>query len=198
MSAKDLVKAILSSDESRFNEIATPESSLEAATFKNAHVGAIRIHTVDAENTEWEACLFDGTTFDGISLQGAFFNGCSFHHCTFKNAILAEASFDGCVWLRSTITEAEDLEAIELTNCQFKECEFSDLHFVDGTLESLTFSAGTLRNLSGIAQLKSVALRGVDVESFDTSEMTIASCTASSCTNIPKGFTASEGKRRRV
>ena len=198
MSQKDLIKAIQSSDESIFNEVITKDKSIEGATLKGAQIGAIRIHTIDCANTEWEACIFDGTTFDGVNLQGAFFNGCTFYNCTFKNAILAEASFDGCVLNRSAIVEAQDLEAAELTNSQFKECTLSKLHFVDTVLESLTVTSGQINEVSGIATLKSVVLRNVSVTDFDTSEMELTGCMASGCTSVQKGFTASEGKRRRV
>ncbi len=199
MSQKDLIKAIQTSDESLFNElISNKAKSLDAASFKGAQIGAMTIHTIDCSNTEWEACLFDGTTFDGVNLQGAFFNGCSFHGCKFTKNILAEASFDGCVWQKSSITDAEDLEAAEITNCQFKECIFQNLHFVDGTLESLTIASGKMENISGIAELRSVALRNVEIDNFDTSEMTVSACTASGCTQIPGNFVLSEGKRRRV
>lgn len=199
MSQKDYIKAIQTSDESLFNELITGKSkSLEAASFKGSQIGAMTIHTVDCSNTEWDACIFDGTNFDALNLQGAFFNGCTFHGCRISKAILAEASFDGCVLQKSIIEDAEDLEAVEMTNCQFKECELRNLHFVDGTLESLTITSGKLDNISGIAELKSIVLRNVEVESFDTSEMTLTACTASGCSQIPKGFLASEGKRRRV
>ncbi|MBO5752308.1 MAG: pentapeptide repeat-containing protein [Proteobacteria bacterium] len=197
---KALIKAIQASDEAIFNEAlqGTGEKSLDAATLKDLHIGAMRIHSIDCQNTEWEACIFDGTTFDGVDLQGAFFNGCTFHNCTFQHNILAEASFDGCVWQKSSLVHAEDLEAFELTNCQLKDCVLEDLNFLDSTLESLTVTAGTLKSLSGIAELKSVVLRNVTVESFDTSEMELSACTASGCTSVPKGFVACEGKRRRV
>ena len=196
--AKDLVRAILNSDESHFNELAVKDATLDAATFKNAHVSALRIHTIDASKTEWEACIFDGTVFENISLEGAFFNGCSFHNCVFRHVVMTETSFDGCVLHKTQIRSAADLEAAEITNSQFRECDLSDLHFVDSTLESLTFTAGAIRNVSGTAEVKSVALRGVTVEGFDTSEMTVSGCTASACDVVPAGFAASAGRRRRV
>lgn len=197
---KALLKAIQASDEAIFNEAlqGSGEKTLNAATVKGAHIGAIRIHTVDCKNTEWEACIFDGTTFDGVDLQGAFFNGCTFHNCTFQNNILAETSFDGCVWQKSSLVHAEDLEAFELTNCQLKDCLLDGLKFLDSTLESLTITSGTLKSVSGIAGLKSVVLRNVNVEDVDTSEMELSACTASGCSSVPKGFVACEGKRRRV
>ena len=200
MSKKDLLKSIQASDEALFNEAlsGTKTPTLDNASIKGAQVGAMRIHTVDCSNTEWEACIFDGTHFDGINLQGAFFNGCSFHNCTFSNAILAEASFDGCVLHKCHILSPEDLEASEFTNCQFKECALESMNFLDSSLESLTITSGTLTHLSGIATLRSIVLRNVTIEDFNTSEMEITACTASGCNVVPKGFTASEGKRRRV
>lgn len=198
MSQKELIKAIQTSDESAFNDLIEKNKTLDAASFKGAQIGAMTIHTIDCSNTEWEACIFDNTTFEALNLQGAYFNGCTFHDCTFTKAILAEASFDGCVLHKCRILDAEDLEAIEITNCQFKECTLENLNFVDGTLQSLTINSGTMKSISGIAELKSIVLRNVDVSDFDTSEMTVSSCTASGCTSVPKGFTASEGKRRRV
>ncbi|MBO4351826.1 MAG: pentapeptide repeat-containing protein [Proteobacteria bacterium] len=198
MSQKDLIKAIQNSDESIFNEVISKDKSLEGATIKGSQIGAMRIHTIDCGNTEWEACIFDGTEFDSINLQGAFFNGCTFYNCTFKNVILAEASFDGCVFNKSSILEPEDLEAAEITNSQFKECTLSKMHFVDSVLESLTMTAGKIESMSGIATLKSVVLRNVEVTELDTSEMELTGCIASGCTSVPKGFVVSEGKRRRV
>ncbi len=198
MSQKDLCKAIQTSDESLFDELIAKDKTLDAASIKGAQIGAMTIHTIDCSNTEWEACIFDGTVFEALNLQGAYFNGCTFHNCTFNKAILAEASFDGCVWHKSKIVDAEDLEAVEITNCQFKECALQNMHFVDGTLQSLTMTSGTIESISGIAELKSIVLRNVEIKDFDTSEMTVSSCTASGCSSIPKGFVASEGKRRRV
>ena len=198
MSQKDLIKAIQSSDESIFNEVIAKDSSLDGATIKGSQIGMMRIHSIECCNTEWEACIFDGTIFDNINLQGAFFNGCTFYNCTFKNDILAEASFDGCVFNKSTIVEPEDLEATEITNSQFKDCTLSKMHFVDSVLDSLTMTAGKLETISGIATLKSVVLRNVEVTDMDTSEMELSGCIASGCSSVPKGFTASEGKRRRV
>ena len=200
MSKKDLLKSIQATDESLFDAALSADKTptLDNASIKGAQIGAMRIHTVDCSNTEWEACIFDGTHFDGLNLQGAFFTGCSFHNCTFSNAILAEASFDGCVLHKTQLLSPEDLEAAELTNCQFKECVLEDMSFLDSSLESLTITSGTLRRISGIATLRSIVLRNVTVEDFDTSEMTLSGCTGSGCTALPKGFTASEGKRRRV
>lgn len=197
---KEILKAIQASDEAMFQSAldGASEKSIDGATVKGAHIGAIRIHSIECTNTEWEACIFDGTTFDAVDLQGSFFNGCTFHHCTFSGNVLAEASFDGCVWQKSVISNPEDLEAFELTNCQFKDCRLEGLNFLDSTLESLTVSAGSLNDISGIAELKSVVLRNVSVESFDTTEMEVNACTASGCTSVPKGFVACEGKRRRV
>lgn len=200
MSSKEIIKAIESSDNGTFDALVQKDksASLDSASLKSLQVGALRIHSVDCKNTEWEACLFDGTTFDGVDLQGAYFNGCTFHECEFRNAILAEASFDGCVWQKSAIREAEDLEAVEFSNCQFKACDLEDLNLVDGVLESLTITDGTIRNVDGIAELKSVVLRNVDVDNFDTSEMTLMACTSSGCTQVPRGFATCEGRRRRV
>lgn len=198
MSQKELIKAIQNSDESSFNDLIEKNKTLDAASFKGAQIGAMTIHTVDCSNTEWEACIFDSTRFENLNLQGAYFNGCTFHDCVFSKTILAEASFDGCVLHKCKIVDTEDLEAIEITNSQFKECVLENMHFVDGTLQSLTVTSGAMKSISGIADLKSIVLRNVDVSDFDTSEMSISSCTASGCTSIPKGFIASEGKRRRV
>ena len=198
MSQKDLIKAIQNSDESSFNELIAKNKTLDAASLKGAQIGAMTIHTIDCSNTEWEACIFDGTHFEGLNLQGAFFNGCTFHDCIFSHCILAEASFDGCVMHKSQIIDTEDLEAAEITNCQFKECVLKNMHFVDATLQSLTMTAGSLDAINGIAELKSIVLRNVEVTNFNTSEMTVSSCTASGCSSVPKGFVASEGKRRRV
>ncbi|MBR4985585.1 MAG: pentapeptide repeat-containing protein [Proteobacteria bacterium] len=200
MSKKELLKSIQASDEALFNEALSNdrEPTLDNASIKGAQIGAMRIHTVDCSNTEWEACIFDGTFFDSLNLQGAFFNGCSFHNCTFSGSILAEASFDGCVLHKTQIIAPEDTEALELTNCQFKECSLEEMNLLDSSLESLTITSGCLKNITGIASLRSIVLRNVAIENFDTSEMEIAACTASGCTEVPKGFTASEGKRRRV
>ena len=200
MSHKDLVKAIQNSDGAAFDKLVEAGSSLDSASFKGTQIGAMRIHTVDCTNTEWEACIFDGTTFDGVVLEGAFFNGCTFHNCTFSHiASFTDAAFDGCVWQKSSILDpAADLEGTELTNCQFKDCTIQNLHFAEGTLQSLTFNGGKLTNLSGEAEVKSVTLRSVEVDNFDTSEMTLSNCTASGCEKLPKGFVACEGRRRRV
>ena len=200
MNSKAIIKSIENSDESGFAQVLAGDAapSLGAGSFRGLHVGPMRIHTISCENTEWEACLFDGTTFDGIDFRGAFFNGCTFHECRFANAVLAQASFDGCVWQKSAIADPRDLEAAELTNCQFKDCELTGLHFLDSVLESLTISGGVMRDWNGAAGLKSVVLRNVDADAIDTSEMTLTACTASGCPKIPAGFSAVEGRRRRV
>ena len=202
MSQKDLIKSIQNSDESVFNQLIEDphHQSLESASIKGAQIGAMRIHTIDCANTEWEACLFDGTTFDGVNLEGAFFNGCTFHDCSFKNiANFADTAFDGCVWQKSGIIDPQsDLNNTELTNCQFRDCTLQNIHFAEATLESLTFNGGQISNLSGEADLKSVVLRSVSVDHFDTSEMSLSNCTASGCEKIPDGFKACEGRRRRV
>ncbi len=199
MSQKDWIKAIQTTDESLFNELAEgKEPSLEAASFKGIQIGPMRLHTVDATNTEWEACIFEGTEFDGLDLQGAFFNGCSFHGCTFNNTILAEVSFDGCVIHKTKFLEPEDLEAAEFKNCQFKDCELKNLNCLDTIFESVSISNGSMSDIDGIAELKSVTLRSVNVENFNTEEMTLSKCSCSGCSSVPKGFTVSEGKRLRV
>lgn len=202
MSQKDLIKSITNSDESAFNQlIADPHHrSLDSASIKGAQIGAMRIHTIDCANTEWEACLFDGTTFEGVNLEGAFFNGCTFHDCIFKDIInFSGTAFDGCVWQKSGIIDPKtDLDSTELTNCQLKECTLQNIHFAEATLESLTINGGSLCNINGEAELKSVVLRSVNVDKFDTSEMTLSNCTASGCDKIPDGFKACEGRRRRV
>ena len=202
MSQKDLIKSIQNSDESAFNQIiADPHhQSIESASIKGAQIGAMRIHTIDCANTEWEACIFDGTIFDAVSLEGAFFNGCTFHNCSFKNiSNFSGTAFDGCVWQKSSITDpGSDLDATELTNCQFKECILQNIHFADAILESLTFNGGSVSHVSGTAELKSVVLRSVNVDRFETSEMSLSNCTASGCEKIPAGFKACEGRRRRV
>lgn len=200
MSSKEIIRAIEKSDESAFEDVLgrVKEASAEGASFKGLHLGAMCIHDISCVNTEWEACIFDGTSFEGVDLQGAYFNGCTFHECRFEKSVLAEASFDGCVWQKSEISDAEDLEGLEVTNCQFKDCVWRGLQFVDSTLESLTISSGRLEHLSGIADLKSVVLRNVTVEHVDTTEMSLSGCTASGCSEVPRGFTACEGRRRRV
>jgi len=197
---KELTKAIKTSDESIIDHLLEKNASLslESASFKGENIGAMRIHDVNCANTEWEACLFDGTVFDGIDLQGAYFNGCTFHQCSFKNAILAETSFEGCVLKGTSIADTEDCEALEITNCQFQECEFVNVHLLDATLESVTITNGKISGFDGPAELKSVVLRNVEVSEFDTSEMTLTACTASQCAKLPAGFKAVEGKRRRV
>lgn len=200
MSSKEIIKAIEASDNGTFDALVekNKSASLDSAALKSLQIGSLRIHSVDCSNTEWEACLFDGTTFDGVDLQGAYFNGCTFHDCEFRGVILAEASFDGCVWQKSAIREAEDLEAVEFTNCQLKACDLEDLNFVDGVLDSITITEGSIKNVDGIADLKSVVLRNVVIDNFDTSEMTLMACTSSGCTQAPRGFSTCEGRRRRV
>ncbi|MCL2325958.1 MAG: pentapeptide repeat-containing protein [Proteobacteria bacterium] len=200
MVQKEITKAIKASDEGLLEALLASHAdlSLEAASFKGDHIGAIRIHGVDAGNTEWEACIFDGTVFDGLNLQGAFFNGCTFHNCTFRSTILAETAFDGCVLHRTTFGDTEDAEGLELTNTQFRDCSLVNLHLLDASLESLTITQGRLAGIDGVATLKSVVLRNVTIEGFDTGEMTLTGCIASGCNVTPEGFTASEGKRRRV
>lgn len=200
MSSKEIIKAIETSDGGAFDALVGKDKSatLEAASLKSLQVGGIRIHSVDCANTEWEACLFDGTVFDGVDLQGAYFNGCTFHDCEFCNAVLAEVSFDGCVWQKSAVRDAEDLEAAEFTNCQFKACDLENLHFLDTVLDSLTITDGAMRHIGGIAELKSVVLRNVSIDGFDTSEMSLTACTSSGCTQVPSGFATCEGRRRRV
>ena len=206
MSQKDLVKAIQSSDESIFNQIVSDgkNTSLEGESFKNSQIGAMRIHTINMANTEWEACLFDGTTFENVDLEGAFFNGCTFHDCHFIHiANFSDTAFDGCVWKNSEIADPQGdedgkIECLEISNCQFRDCILRNIQFAESTLQSLSFSGGKIENISGDAEVKSVALRNAEVEKFDTSEMTLSNCTASGCTNVPKGFVLSAGKRCRV
>lgn len=200
MSAKEIIKAIEESDEGKFNSLVdkSKSPSLDSATLKSLHVGQMKIHTVDCTNTEWSACIFDGTTFDGVDLQGALFNACTFHDCTFSNAILAETTFDGCVWQKGALQNAEDMEAAEFMNCQLKECALENLHFLDTIFTSVTLTKGAIKNVDGIADLKSVVLRDVEIDAFDTSEMTLTACTSSGCSTVPKGFSTCEGRRRRV
>ena len=201
MNKKDLVKSIQNSDGAAFDGLAAqPNASLESAGFKGAHIGCMRLHTISLANTEWEACIFDGTTFDGVDLSGSFFNSCTFHDCVFRHiADFSDAAFDGCVWQKSGIEDPEcDLENMEITNCQFRDCMLKNLHFVESSLQSLTFNGGRIENVNGDAEMKSVTLRSVEVEKFDTSDMSLSNCTASSCETLPKGFTACEGRRRRV
>ena len=117
MSSKEIIKAIESSDNGTFDALVQKDksASLDSASLKSLQVGVIRIHSVDCKNTEWEACLFDGTAFDGVDLQGAYFNGCTFHECEFRNAILAEASFDGCVWQKSPLAKPKTKKPYNFT-----------------------------------------------------------------------------------
>ena len=202
MNKKDLIKSIQNSDGAAFDSLVAEagKASLETASFKGAHVGCMRLHTVNLANTEWEACIFDGTTFDGVDLSGAFFNSCTFHDCVFlRIADFSDAAFDGCVWQKSGIEEPQcDLDGVEMTNCQLKDCTLKNLHFSESTLQSLTFNGGRIENVNGDAEMKSVTLRSVEIENFDTSEMSLSNCTASSCKKLPEGFRACEGCRRRV
>ena len=146
MSQKDLVKAIQSSDESIFNQIVSDgkNTSLEGESFKNSQIGAMRIHTINMANTEWEACLFDGTTFENVDLEGAFFNGCTFHDCHFIHiANFSDTAFDGCVWKNSEIADPQGdedgkIECLEISNCQFRDCILRNIQFAESTLQSLS------------------------------------------------------------
>ena len=203
MSQKDLIRSIQSSDGSAFDRIVaeSPDVSLETVSFKSLQIGAMRIHDINAANTEWEACLFDGTTFENVDLEGAYFNGCTFHDCHFKGITnFDDTAFDGCVWKNSEIIDPaqECIECIEISNCQFRDCTLQNIHLAESTFQSLSFSGGKIQNISGDAEIKSVALRTVDVVDFDTSEMTLSNCTASGCTHVPAGFKACEGRRCRV
>ncbi len=210
MSQKELLKAIETTDNAMFDEVVsripddplTSKINLENCEIKGKQIGAIRIHSINCANMEWEACIFDGTTFDGVDLEGSFFNGCTFHDCIFKNIInFSDVAFDGCVWQKSGIIDPDennDLNAFSMTNCQFKECQFRNLHFVEGVLESVSFTGGCIDHVDGEATLKSVVLRSVEVNSFDTSEMEMTNCTASGCAKVPKGFVNREGRRCRV
>ena len=196
---REIIKAITTTDESILNDLLDKGAalSLDSASLKNERVGGMRIPPLDASNTEWEACLFDGTTFERVNFGGAFFNACTFHGCTFVACDFSGASFDGCVFKRTAMEEPK-LDDAELTNCQLQACALKQWHLNETTLESLTISEGEIANLDGTGTLKSVVLRGVSVNGAETREMDVSMCTASACSSVPAGFKAVEGKRKRL
>lgn len=200
MSQKDLIKAVQQSNSIVLEQLikADPELSMEAASFNGEHINALTIRDIDCSNTEWEACIFESCSFINVNLEGAFFNGCTFHSCTFSGNDLSEMAFDGCVMQRTKISSSSDIDGLEFSNSQLKDCVLEDLSFVDSNLLCLTISQGSIARLSGSATLKSVVLRSVEIDDFDTSDMVLTACTASGTDPVPEGFTAVKGNRRRV
>jgi len=163
--------------------------TFEGLSFREMDFGRVTLR-----NTEWNGCMFEKCTF-GV-LDGSLFEGCTFVDCNFDRARLEGVSFDGAVFQRTSfkgcVVQDSEWNGVDLT-----ECVFSDLAFDGVSWDAATLRGGKLAQISGDASLSGVTLRDVDVDSFDTSEMTLTGCVASGAT-IPDGFDRLTGRRRRA
>lgn len=170
--------------------------SLAGETFNKLEVTRLDLSHIDLSNTEWNSCILDKATFRRGNLEGAYFTGCTILESVFAEMTMDGAAIDGSV-LRNCTFRSMKLEDVEITGTELNGCTLEDLDLVESIWESVTVSAGKLKDVRGRSgSWSGITFRDVELDNADLGPIELQGAVASG--DLLPGFNKLTGRRKTI
>jgi fluoroquinolone resistance protein len=152
----------------------------------------LALDNADLAESRFERCLFQSMTVQAADFSEASFTDCRFEPSRFASCTWAKARLSGCSWFDADKKKGStfafcDLQAVEITKCNFATCIFErcdlyNLTAVDSSFRGVQFRQSTFsRAISKRSTLTKASFEGCNISFADLSGLFLQNCEFRSC-----------------